>query len=242
MAERPDLVCWLHIGDRHITAAGEENRRDLLRIVDLMAGLARDSLDFAVLPGDNADDGTPGQFALVREAVSRLPTPPHILPRDHDFKPRTLDGFHDVLGAERLPKSLIVHGRRCLFLDVVSDGSGGPDVRMAEAQLAWIERELDRAAASGQVVAVFMHTYPADLRDGAGRLGALLARPRYRPPVAWWCAPGMQAGALTRMRRNQPARTGRRPHVAPMAGTPIGSAPGRRRACSTPSLAPTAMD
>jgi hypothetical protein len=30
---------------------------------DLTRGLAPDSLDFAVLPGDNADDGTPKQFA-----------------------------------------------------------------------------------------------------------------------------------------------------------------------------------
>ena len=103
MAERTDILSWLHIGDLHITRAGEENHRDLLRIVDLARGLPSGSVDFAVLPGDNANDGTPEQFVLVRDAVTGLGIPLHILPGDHDFKPRALDAFHDVLGAERLP-------------------------------------------------------------------------------------------------------------------------------------------
>jgi hypothetical protein len=177
MPTRPDILSWLHIGDLHITRAGEENHRDLLRIVDLTRGLAPGSLDFAVLPGDNADDGTPEQFALVRDAVAQLSLPLHILSGDHDFKPRALDAFHDVLGAERLPKAVTARGHRCLFLDVVSAGTGGPDFRLGEAQLAWAERELEAAETFGQDVVIFMHTYPADLREGAERLAALLARP-----------------------------------------------------------------
>jgi Icc protein len=177
MPGRTDILSWLHIGDLHITSAGEENHRDLLRIVDLMQGLAWGSLDFAVLPGDNADDGTPAQFALVRDAVAGLTLPLHILPGDHDFKPRTLHGFHNVLGAERLPKWITAKGHRCLFLDVVSAGTGGPDLRLDGSQLAWLERELDGAEAAGQGAVIFMHCYPADLREGAERLGVLLARP-----------------------------------------------------------------
>jgi 3',5'-cyclic-AMP phosphodiesterase len=177
MPDRTEILSWLHIGDLHITRAGEDNHRDLLRIVELVRGLAPDSLDFAVLPGDNADDGTPEQFALVRDAVAGLTMPLHILPGDHDFKPHTLDAFYDVLGAERLPQAVTVHGHRCLFLDVVSAGTGGPDFRLGEPQLAWAERELQQAEAAGQYAVVFMHTYPADLREGAERIGALLARP-----------------------------------------------------------------
>jgi 3',5'-cyclic-AMP phosphodiesterase len=177
MPERTDILSWLHIGDLHITRAGEENHRDLLLIVDLMNRLPPDSLAFAVLPGDNADDGTPEQFALVRDAIAGLKMKLHILPGDHDFKPRRLDAFHDVLGAERLPKAAIAQGHRCLFLDAVSAGSGGPDFRLGETQLAWVERELEQAEAAGQGAVIFMHTYRADLREGAERLGALLARP-----------------------------------------------------------------
>jgi 3',5'-cyclic-AMP phosphodiesterase len=177
MPDGHDVLSWLHIGDLHITRATEQNYLDLKRIVDLAKGLPAGSVDFALLPGDNADDGTPEQFRLVLDAVTPLPMPLHILPGDHDFKPRALDAFHDVLGAERLPKAVIVRGRRCLFLDVVSAGSGGPDFRLGEAQLAWAERELEQADAAGQDAVVFMHTYPADLKEGAERLGALLAKP-----------------------------------------------------------------
>jgi len=212
------VLAWLHIGDLHLTEGGLENHRDLGRIVALANALPPGSLDFAVLPGDNADDGTAGQFQLVRDAVAPLRLPLHILPGDHDFKPRNLEAYHAVLGAERLPFAKTVAGHRCLFLDVVSAGTGGPDFRLGEDQLAWAERELEAAgaagpdgrstsgpdgrstsgpdgrstsgpdgrsasgpdgrSASGQGAAVFMHTYPADLREGGERLGALLARPQ----------------------------------------------------------------
>ncbi len=172
------VLAWLHIGDLHITEAGAENHRDLGRIVALANALPPGSLDFAVLPGDNADDGTAGQFQLVRDAVAPLRLPLHILPGDHDFKPRNLDAYYAVLGAERLPFAKTVAGHRCLFLDVVSAGTGGPDFRLGEDQLAWAERELEAAEAAGEGAVVFMHTYPADLREGGERLGALLARPQ----------------------------------------------------------------
>ena len=177
MPDRHDVLSWLHIGDLHVTRETEQNYLDLKCIVELTKGLPAGSVDFALLPGDNADDGTPEQFRLVRDAVSALPMPLYILPGDHDFKPRTLDAFHDVLGAERLPEAVTVQGHRCLFLDVVSAGTGGPDFRLGEAQLAWAERELADVEAAGQDAVVFMHTYPADLREGAERLGALLAKP-----------------------------------------------------------------
>ncbi len=180
------VLAWLHIGDLHLTEAGLENHRDLRRIVALANALPPGSLDVAVLPGDNADDGTVEQFQLVRDAVAPLRLPLHVLPGDHDFKPRSSDGrsasgldaYYAVLGAGRLPFAKTVAGRRCLFLDVVSAGSGGPDFRLGENQIAWAERELETAGAGGQGAVVFMHTYPADLREGSERLGALLARPQ----------------------------------------------------------------
>jgi Icc protein len=171
------VLAWLHIGDLHLTTAEAENHRDLGRIVALANALPPGSLDFAVLPGDNADDGTPEQFRLVRDAVAKLRLPLHILPGDHDFKPRSLDAYYAALGAERLPYAIVAKGHRCLFLDMVSAGTGGPDFQMNEAQLAWAERELDAAATAGEPAVVFMHSYPADLREGAEKLGALLARP-----------------------------------------------------------------
>ena len=174
---RGGVLAWLHVGDLHLTTEGAENHRDLGRIAALANALPPGSLDFAVLPGDNADDGTPEQFRLVRDALAALRLPLHVLPGDHDFKPRSLDAFYGVLGTRRLPYAESVKGHRCLFLDVVSAGTGGPDFRLGEAQLAWAERELEAAQAAGEAAVVFMHTYPADLREGGERLGKLLARP-----------------------------------------------------------------
>ena len=171
------MLSWLHIGDLHVTRETAPNYHDLQRLAALAAHLPAGSVDFAVLPGDNADDGTAEQFRLVRTALAPLPMPLHILPGDHDVKPGTLDAFHDVLGAERLPKAVVVRGHRCLFLDVVSAGAGGPDFRLGDEQLGWTERQLAAAETAGEDVIVFMHTYPADLRQGAARLGALLSKP-----------------------------------------------------------------
>jgi hypothetical protein len=54
-------------------------------------------------------------------------------------------------------------------------GTGGPDFRLGREQVDWCERELADAAACNETAVIFMHTYPADLREGAAEIGALLA-------------------------------------------------------------------
>jgi 3',5'-cyclic-AMP phosphodiesterase len=135
-------VSWVHFGDLHITGENERNYQDFLALIqDVDANLAG-QIDFALLPRDNADDGTEEQFRLVKHAVEGLRVPLHILPGDHDRKPGSLDAFYKVLGAERLPKAITVCGHRCLFLDIVSAGTGGPDFRLGGDQIMWLEREL----------------------------------------------------------------------------------------------------
>ena len=168
------MLTWLHIGDLHLTNAHEQNHRDLGHIIGVINSLSPDDVDFVLLPGDNADDGTPEQFQLVRDAIALLRLPVHILPGDHDYKRRSLDAFHEVLGSRPLPYATTVKGYRCLFLDVVSAGTGGADFRLTDDHLGWIEREIGAAADAGEEVVVFMHTYPADLTSGRSRLNHLL--------------------------------------------------------------------
>jgi 3',5'-cyclic-AMP phosphodiesterase len=172
------IMTWLHIGDLHTVSAEEENYTNLCRIVQLIKDLSERSIDFIFLPGDNADDGTAEQFALVHEAVSSLTQPIHILPGDHDFHSGSLQAFHAVLHARTLPYGATIQGRRCLFLDVVSAGTGGTDFRLNDNHLDWVEREVKAAAADNQTVAIFMHTYPADLQTGAERLQFILSHPK----------------------------------------------------------------
>jgi hypothetical protein len=169
---------WLHLGDPHITDAREPNYRHLGEIVAEANEHLDDGIDFAVLPGDVAENGTEPQYRLARQALDRLRVPLHILPGDHDMQQGGLAAFHAVLGAERLPKSSIVAGYRCLFLDVVSPGEGGPDFRVGPEQLARLEKQLDEGRDAGQPAVVFMHAYPRDLKDAPDEVCRLFASHR----------------------------------------------------------------
>ena len=177
MSPNTPVLTWLHIGDLHLTSAGQQNHEDFKRIVALASALPADAVDFILLPGDNANDGTRAQFALLHDALVPLKQPVHILPGDHDFATGSLDGFHQVLGARPLPYAETINGHRCLFLDVVSAGTGGPDFRLGRPPLDWCATQLAESAASRETAIVFMHTYPADLHEGAAELNDLLAAP-----------------------------------------------------------------
>src|SRR5258705_1890379 len=164
---------FLHIGDLHITEAGLQNHLDLRRIVDEVNANVSGGIDFVIVPGDNADDGTPEQFRIVHDEMSRLTAPWHAIPGDHDFKLKSLDDFYVGLKARRLPYVTEISGYRCIFLDVVSGGSGGPDFHLGASRLIWLREQLDAARRDKKVAAVFMHTYPADLRGEAEELTTL---------------------------------------------------------------------
>jgi Icc protein len=165
---------FLQIGDLHITEAGLRNHADLRHIVDELNDNATGKVDFVYLPGDNADDGTPEQFRVVHDELSRLIPPWHAIPGDHDFKPRSLDNFYAGLHVRKLPYVVEISGCRCVFLDVVSRGGGGPDFRLGGARLVWLRGQLAAAQRDGKTAAVFMHAYPADLGEEGAELAAML--------------------------------------------------------------------
>jgi Icc protein len=165
---------FLQIGDLHITDPGLQNHVDLRRIVDEVNENTAGKIDFVNLPGDNADDGTSEQFRIGLDELSRLIPPWHAIPGDHDFKPRSLDNFYAGLHVPKLPYAAEISGRRCLFLDVVSRGSGGPDFRLDAARTVWLRGQLEAAQRDGKTAAVFMHAYPADLGEEAAELAAML--------------------------------------------------------------------
>jgi hypothetical protein len=63
-----ELVNWVHFGDLHITGENERNYRDLLALIAQVNANPAGQINFAVLPGDNADDGGPS-------GARRLPPP-----------------------------------------------------------------------------------------------------------------------------------------------------------------------
>jgi 3',5'-cyclic-AMP phosphodiesterase len=165
---------FVQIGDPHVTDADLQNHVDLRCIVDQVNANTDGRIDFVYLPGDNADDGTPEQFRIVHDELSRLIAPWHAIPGDHDFKPRSLDNFYRGLQIRRLPYVTEISGCRCIFLDVVSRGTGGPDFRLGAARLLWLRGQLDDADRDGRPAAVFMHAYPADLGEEAAEIAVMI--------------------------------------------------------------------
>jgi Icc protein len=168
------LLRFIQIGDLHITDAGLQNHADLRRIVDEVNGNTGEHIDFVYLPGDNADDGTPEQFRIVHDELLRLIAPWHVIPGDHDFKPKSLDNFYGGLYVPKLPYVVEISGCRCIFLDVVSRGTGGPDFRLGAARLVWLRGQLDAVGRDGKTAVVFMHAYPADLSEEAAEIAVML--------------------------------------------------------------------
>lgn len=180
MSGRDDILAFAHIGDLHLTEAAADDARDFGAVIDQIAAV--DGFDFVYLPGDNADDGLPEQYALVRAGLDRLKLPVHVITGDHDMEGGGLDAFYAGLGARTLPYAVTVSGTRCIFLDMCGPGDGGPDFRLGAEQVAWLGRELDAAEGDGQDAALFMHSYPSDL-EGEGEaetVAALVHRSRVR--------------------------------------------------------------
>ncbi|WP_345817220.1 metallophosphoesterase (plasmid) [Paraburkholderia sp. PREW-6R] len=160
------MLSWVHFGDLH--ASSEDNYESLAHLramVRLVNRRLADRVNFVFLPGDNANNGMPEQFQRISGALSDLKLPFHVIPGDHDFEPGSLDAFNAFANA-LLPASCVVNGHRCIFLDVVSAGRGGPDFRLSDSDRQWLERELDTSARDPEPPVVFMHAYPGDVADG----------------------------------------------------------------------------
>jgi hypothetical protein len=139
---------------------------------NVMAG----ALHFAFLPGDNANHGEPEQYRRILEALAPLSLPLHAIAGDHDFEPGGLDAFKLLPGAVDRPTSIPLGGRRALFLDIVSAGSGGPDFRLADDHLGWLKAEFEAVAEASEAgPIVFMHAFPGDLKDGGAAVAKMFA-------------------------------------------------------------------
>lgn len=173
-------LTWIHFGDLHVDEAdgyeGLSRFRALAAVGQRHMGQPSEggTVDFALLPGDNANHGTDDQYARIADAMTALTLPWHVLAGDHDFEPGDLTAMHAIT-TNLAPYAVTMHGYRCLFLDIVSAGDGGPDFRIDPDQRRWIERELSAATAAALRSVVLMHAYPGDLRDDPEGIARLFA-------------------------------------------------------------------
>ena len=177
-----DLLLYAHIGDLHITESAKPNYRHFLSIVAEIEEIARTKLDFVFLPGDNADNGRDKQYELVATGLRMLSMPFFAITGDHDMETGSIEPFRRALEPRKLPHTQLIRGIDCVFLDMSGRGTGGPDFRLPPDQTRHLKGIIDRAKCEAQCVAVFMHTYPADLVDSSERaaINDLLADPVVR--------------------------------------------------------------
>ena len=169
------MLKWVHFGDLHAsTDDAFESVSHLEKMVALVNAHFADRVDFAYLPGDNANNGTPDQYRQIQRALAGLNVPLYAIPGDHDYEPGHLEAF-TAFANVTLPMSRVVNGHRCLFLDVVSAGGGGPDFRLSAADRDWLDKEFELASRDPGPPVVFMHAYPGDVYEG-GALALAFAR------------------------------------------------------------------
>jgi hypothetical protein len=169
-------LSWVQVGDLHMDPAdGWLARGRLATIVDEVNRHIGADADFVFLPGDNANHATAEQYRVITAELDRLTLPFRVIPGDHDFEDGTLAAYRAGFAEACRPEVEVIAGHRCIFLDIVSAGDGGPDFRLTMHHRNRLAEELARAAAEGQVPLVFMHAYPGDLAADGEATARLLA-------------------------------------------------------------------
>jgi 3',5'-cyclic-AMP phosphodiesterase len=180
-ARLPDaagILSWIHIGDLHMTRAGEQNDLDLNAIVGEINHTFAGSLSFVYIPGDVADDGSASAYTVVRRALDRLTIPWCSIIGDHDVHEKSFDNYLAFM-AHSKHYSFQVNRLRFVALNAFDI----PDPRsfcLLDKQLDWLESELGQAAQHRQPVVLLLHCYPTDLKQGGSRVRKLVEGPSVR--------------------------------------------------------------
>jgi predicted phosphohydrolase len=172
-------LSWIHIGDLHMDEAnGWQSRERLAAIVDEINTQVGTAADFVYLPGDLANHATVEQYRVITDTLAPLRLPYRVIPGDHDFELGDLAHYDAAFPEANRPEAETIAGHRCIFLDIVSAGAGGPDFRLTRHHRNRLLEELARAEAEGQTPVVFMHAYPGDLAADGDDIARILADAR----------------------------------------------------------------
>ncbi len=166
------VVSWIHLGDLHMTRAGEQNHLDLAQIVDEVNRTFVDSVSFAYLPGDVADDGSRSAYTVVRGELDRLQVPWLAIVGDHDVHEKSFANFLEAM-SERTHSSFTVGAIRFIAMNAF-DVPHPASFTVSADQLVWVEQQLRAATDAGQSKVLLLHCYPSDLKLGGGELAELI--------------------------------------------------------------------
>jgi len=162
------VISWVHLGDLHMTKAGEKNHLNLAEIVNEVNRAFAGSVSFVFLPGDVADDGSRAAYAVVRGELDRLNAPWCAIIGDHDVHEKSFANFLEAM-SERTQYAFKVGSVRFVAMNAFDVPDPGSFV-VSRDQLAWVKRELQTATDAGQSSVLLLHCYPSDLKAGASEL------------------------------------------------------------------------
>jgi 3',5'-cyclic-AMP phosphodiesterase len=153
----PGVVSWVHFGDLHITTSDQQNYADFKTIIYNTNHYLKNGVNFALLPGDNANDHTESQYKLIKQATDQLQVPLYAIPGEHDHKGGTVlyNKYLEPVNYQSFTADIY----HFVFLDVMSG--------ISEAQNSWLINDLDRASEAGLKSVIFMHSYTqaSELQD-----------------------------------------------------------------------------
>ena len=168
------VISWVHIGDLHKRAAGDQNHLDLQAILAEVNRTFANSISFVFLPGDNADHGDAPAYEIVRRALDQLHVPWCAIVGDHDVEQKSFHNFKTFLATETY-YAFTIGNIRYLALNAF-DVPEPPSFTVLPEQLAWIENQLCTATSEGQIGVLLLHCYPSDLKRGRSELTRLVAK------------------------------------------------------------------
>ncbi len=166
------VVSWVHFGDLHMTKPGEQNHLDLAEIVDEVNRAFSDSVSFAFLPGDVADDGSRAAYAVARGELNRLTVPWWAIIGHHDVHEKSLANFKEAM-SEETHYGFTVGDTRFLAMNAF-DVPEPASFTVSDKQLRWVEDELELATKKMQAKVLLLHCYPSDLKVGRDELSRLV--------------------------------------------------------------------
>jgi 3',5'-cyclic-AMP phosphodiesterase len=157
VTDQSEIVSWVHFGDLHMTTRHAHNYRDFVSLIEEVNRVMADSLNFAYLPGDNADHGRIDEYELVRQGLDQLNLPWFAIVGDHDVHPKSHDAFKRFMMPEAFYR---FDAGSYGFLALDAFASDDPKVfDISEGQLHWLEQELELIAGAEKPSVMFLHCY-----------------------------------------------------------------------------------
>ncbi len=157
------VVSWVHIGDLHMVDTTLSNYTDLQTIVSDINSSMKDGINFAYLPGDNANDGTEAEYQLIHSVIQNLQVPLKAVPGDHDLKSGGTSLFKQYIYPKN-PDAFDIGNYRFLLLNSFD----------LQNQMSFITSELDAAKAADMQSVLMFHEF--DVNQCCSSLQSLIQK------------------------------------------------------------------